>query len=187
MELCLQHFEGKGPVLMLGAFILTYHDNPCWFVGQANGRIRSIDALTSVTPGTKNIHFYIFLLYTNLSHFADFRQNLNKGKGSMTHFFSIKGRDAHQTMNTCFRLEITVSIAALHVYRGTLQAGFLSARFIHNTRLPTLFFRETKQHAKKHPGPILGVHSTCAGMNSYDRVIFIIFLIEQNSEFQPPE
>ena len=86
--------------------------------------------LTACTAGAEHVHFDILRTDIHFHIFGDFRHHFQRCKGSMTAAGRIEGGDTHQTVHTCFRLQMAVGVGSFDHNGGALEASFFTVQIV---------------------------------------------------------
>ena len=181
-ELGTQHVKAHCLVLKLRTLVLALYDNPCRKVRNTHGRGYLIDVLTACAARMVNIDtdivvvnlYFVVILY--LGH------NFQGTKRGLSAFIRIKRRNTHKSVYAHFRLQIPVSVLALHTEVHTLKTSAVTCFSIQLVYLKAHLFAVTAVHTVEHLTPIASFRTACACVQSQHGVVVVVFAFQNRTD-----
>ena len=145
-------------------------------MGDADGSGILLNILPTRSRGAEDVDLQICRLNRDLRTVkGDLGEDFHQGERSMPPVRGVKWGQAHQTMDTLLRTQITICIFPSDTDGGRFYAGFLAFARIQDFGLIAILFRPAQIHAHEHGGPILGVCAPCAGVDGQQGIIGVIW------------
>ena len=98
-EFTAEDFQGFGLVLLLGAFVLDGDDGAGREMGDTDGGVGSVDALTAVAAGVVDVNAEVLVVQLDGVVGGDDGEDFHEGEGSLAEVVGVKGREADQTVD----------------------------------------------------------------------------------------
>ncbi len=184
VEAGFENGEGSGAVFDLGAVVLAGDNESGGKVGDADGGVGGVDALSAVATGAVDIDADVFVENFDLNGFIQLGQDVEGGKGGLAFSCGVEGRDANEPVDPALRLEVAVGVVARDKERGTFNAGFLPGKNVEDLGGQSVAFGPALVHAEKHVGPVAGLGSAGAGVEADDGIEPVMRSGEEDLEFQ---
>ena len=87
-------------------------------------------------------------------------------------------------MHTALGLQIPEGIVPLELHRDRLYAGILPFQFISDRHLVAVTLSPAHIHTHQHRGPVIGLRSSCTGIDGQDSSEIVSLLSEHVPQFQ---
>jgi len=129
---------------VLAAAHLARDDNARGKMRQAHGGLHLVHVLAALAAGTKRIELDVFGIDVHFNAVVHFRNDEDRGKGSVATRRLIEGRNAHQAVHAGFAGQQTVGILSAELNRSAFDARFFARRFIQKIRRESSAFRHRK-------------------------------------------
>ncbi len=102
----------------------------------------------------------------------------------MTFSGTVEGRNADESVDAAFHLEVSVGVGPFDFERSRGDAGFIGFLVVGDGDLKIFVLCPAGIHAVKHAGPVAGLGATCASLNGDVGVIDIGGGVEEREEFE---
>ena len=143
-------------------------------MNNADSRVGLVDVLTARTAGTVSGDFNVFLADDNSVKVFKLGHDLDGCKRCLTTTVCIKGRNAHQAVNTVLALEVAVSVQTGDHHSCTLNASTITVEPVGKLNVKAALFCPTGNHAVEHLRPVLRLGATCTGVEGNNGVALVI-------------
>src|SRR5262249_37976586 len=160
-----QHIPGLGAVLVLGALGLTHHRDACRDVGEAHRRLGLVDVLPAGAARPHGVSAHVGLLDLDDDTVVDNGIDRDAGEGGVPTGVGVERRDAHEAMHAVLALEPAISIVALHLDGGRLDAGLFAGGLLQVFDLVAVLLGPARVHAQQHIRPVLALSAAGAGVD----------------------
>ena len=144
---------------MLGTLHLAGDDDAGRQVGDPHRGVRPVDILPAGAARTVGIDLQILFINLNGNIVSEFGKGVGGGERGMTARVAVKRRNPHQTVNSAFRLEITVGEFAFHAQCHALDPGFFARLDIDDFILEPLALKPAAVHTHQNTRPVAGLRS----------------------------
>src|SRR6266850_3348979 len=140
---------------MLGAFVLTLHDDARGDMDNAHGGVRDIDMLAAMPAGAKRFDAQVRLADDDLDVIGDLWDDKHRCEGSMPTIVGIEGGEANQPMYPGLSFAITIGVFSFDEHGDALNPRLLARQDIEDLRPKPFALGPAQIHAQEHFGPIL--------------------------------
>ena len=131
IQACFQDAHRIGFVLVLRTLTLADYHNPGFQMRQTHGTIGTVDVLTAGTAGAEGVNAQIAVGNDDIDIIIDFRQDIDRSKGSMAAFVGGSNRYAHPG-EPLLRPKISIGKFAGYGQRDVFGSGFVARLDIRN-------------------------------------------------------
>ena len=97
-----EDFESFFLVLELRTFVLDCDDDIGREMSNADGGVRCVDGLTTMTAGVIDVDTEVFIVDDDFIVVVDNREDLDEGEGSLAKIVGVKGGEADEAMDAMF-------------------------------------------------------------------------------------
>ena len=138
-------------------------------MSNAHRRIRHVDVLTARTRCTEGIDAQVFHADIDLDFVVDLRIHEYRCERRVPARVGIERGNAHQPVDTDFRLQQAVSVFTVYFKRDRLDARAFALLPVHDHSAKTHALSPAQVHAEQHLSPVLAFCAAGARMNGHDR------------------
>ena len=160
-----QHVPGLRTVLKLRTVALAYDRDAGRNVREAHGGLGLVHVLTARAAGTHGIDANVGFRDFDFDVVIDHRIDRNRRKRSVPARVRVIGRNAHKAMHAVLGLQPAVSVLALHLDGGGLDAGGFAVALLHERDLVFVLLGPARVHAQQHRRPVLAFRAARAGVD----------------------
>jgi len=120
----------------------------------------------------------VFLVDLDLG-LLDLGDHIHPGERSVPPRLGVEWADPDQPVNTPLRFQDAVGVIPPHSDRGGADTGLLGLQVLVDFRLETALLEVAEIHPQHHLGPVGGVHSPGAGMDTDDGGTVVVLTEEE--------
>ena len=180
----LEHLPGFVAVAVLGAVVLTLHDNAGRLVRQTHGGVGLVDVLTTRAGGTVGVGTHVGRVDVDLDRVIHFRIDHHRAEAGMATGVGVERRFAHEAVNARLRAQEAVGVLARHLDSRALDAGHFALGFFEQFGREALALAVAQVHALEHAGPVLRLGTTGACLDLDEAGVFVHGVGEHAAEFE---
>ena len=177
-------FHGQFAILVLAAFVLALHDDAGGQVRDAHRGFHLVHVLAARAAGAEGVDAHFLGLHDNLDSIVNFRNDEDRGEGSMAPRGLIERGNPNQAVHAALGGEKSEGVLAFDAHRRGFESRAFARRQIHDRRAKSFAFRPAEIHAQQHFGPILRFHAARAGLDGHDGVQAVVLTGEQRERLQ---
>ncbi len=107
---------------------LAVHDDARGHVGEAHRGLDLVDVLPALAAGAVGVELDVRFVQLDAAVVLDHGRDIHAGEAGVPLLGRVERRDAHQSVDAAFAVELAVGVVAGDLERGVAHAGFVTGR-----------------------------------------------------------
>jgi hypothetical protein len=183
-ELGAQEGHRHVAVAMLGAFVLTAHDDVGREVRDPDRRVCLVHVLSAGPGRAKRVHADVLGVDVDLDGVVDLRKHVHGRERRVPAALRVERRDPHEPVHAALDLQVAVGVLAADRERRALDAGLVAGLVVQHRDLEALAFAPPHVHAKQHLGPVLGLGTARARVDLQDGARRVVLAGQKGAQLE---